>query len=43
MRVIGLAVVLALGLALAPLAVEAQTSKVLRLGVIWPTGCDLAF
>jgi putative ABC transport system substrate-binding protein len=37
MRVIGLAVVLALGLALAPLAVEAQTSKVLRIGVIWPT------
>jgi hypothetical protein len=38
MRVIGLAVVLALRLALAPLAAEAQQAKVYRVGVIFQGG-----
>jgi len=38
MRRIGLAVVLALGVALAPLTDEAQqTAKVPRIGVLWPS------
>jgi hypothetical protein len=37
MRLIGLAVVLSLGLILAPLAADAQqASKVPRLGLLWP-------
>ena len=43
MRVIGLAVVLAVGLTLAPLDVEAQQAgKVPRLGILWPYSSSIA-
>src|SRR5213593_3933860 len=42
MRLIGLAVVLALGLTLAPLTAEAQAGKVPRIGILWSVSPPIA-